>query len=55
MSVVAEPLSHEQQMEEYAKDISNYTRYIAAILKEAFDSEIEFDAINKIEDCKDGD
>lgn len=54
MSETGESLSHEEQMEEYAKDISNYTRYIAAILKDAFGSEIEFDEVNKIEDCEDG-
>jgi len=55
MSAQAEPISHEQQVEEYLKDISEQTRYAVAILKDAFNSEIELTDVPKLEDGEDGD
>jgi hypothetical protein len=54
MSIIFDDLSHEQIVEEYLKDISNQLRLLVAINTKAFDSEIELEDIQTLEDGEDG-
>tara|TARA_R110002126_G_scaffold153309_3_gene300489 strand:- start:1732 stop:1899 length:168 start_codon:yes stop_codon:yes gene_type:complete len=55
MSETGESLSHEEYVEVYLKDISLHMRYVAEILKDAFNSEIELQNIQTLEDGEDVD
>ena len=54
MSFDPSNLSHEQIMEEYAKDNNRQLRFLNAQIKEAFGTEIELDDVRILEDYEDG-
>lgn len=54
MSLILDDLSHEQQVEEYLKDISTHMRFLVAIIKDAYNSDIEIEDIPTLEESQDG-
>lgn len=50
MSIKGEPLSHEQIVEEYLKDISNQLRLLNDRLEDAFNTDIDLDDVQTLEE-----
>jgi hypothetical protein len=55
MSIQGEPISHEEIVEIYLKDISQQLRLMNARIEDAFNTDIKLEDIQTLEDSDNGD